>query len=179
MIVGQRGQRALGQFTQRVELSLAERRDETARHTSNVTNHVEPPRGEGFNAALAAEVECDITEARGTAAVSSRADQPSDALRCSASGLRSSRRRAGERIEKRHEHALERVRFDRLLQQRDVGVPAIDAVALVAGQEDERHAVREQEVGERLSKLACKIEVEEGAVETLGPRSRKPSASSA
>ena len=58
-------------------------------------------------------------------------------------------------------------RLDRLLQQRHVGVAAVDAVALVAGEEHERHAVRDQEVGQRLGQLAGKVEIEHGAVEAL------------
>src|SRR4051794_4459352 len=65
------------------------------------------------------------------------------------------------------ERARQQRRADRLLATRHPGVGVGNGPRVVAGQEDERHAARDERVGDRVHALVAEVDVEHRAVEPL------------
>ena len=60
---------------------------------------------------------------------------------------------------------LQHFPLDRFLQNRDVAKPAVDAVGVVAGNEDERHVAPRQNFRDLVDHAVAEIDVEDGGVE--------------
>src|SRR5271166_1540472 len=64
----------------------------------------------------------------------------------------------------RHEHLLQHVALDRLLQNRNAAKSWVDAVDIVTGYENERHAAHPQNFGDGINQSVTEIDVEYGRV---------------
>ena len=62
------------------------------------------------------------------------------------------------------------LRIDRLLQRRNVRIAPVDAVAAIAGQEDEGNAAGHQRIRHGIDRLAPDVQIEDGAVDGIRPR---------
>src|SRR5580693_5497935 len=68
-----------------------------------------------------------------------------------------------------NKYVLEHLSFDRLLQDRDLSKPAIDALGTVSGHKDKRHAQRQHRIGHRIDHFAVEIDVENGRLKVSTP----------
>src|SRR5258708_29327359 len=69
-------------------------------------------------------------------------------------------------------YAMQHLSFDRLLQDRHLSKPAIDAFGTISGHEYKRHAPRHHRIGDGVNHFSIKIDVENGRLKVLAPDCR-------